>query len=177
MYIYSTNVNMYMCVLFYFLDLHKRKIPKPQDPEGAWPTSMPWSWAAMRSFSLMDLCWVSVSWWDRDTFSSFRCSRRPAWLICPTFREKQQKVSGIWCTRNFGRYERKSQDYSVYKPPGHHLGSPARCQYPPQLTLPWAAAPSTAPTIHICNGILAIKKEQNNAICSNMDGPRDCHTE
>ena len=21
------------------------------------------------------------------------------------------------------------------------------------------------------------KKEQNNAICSNMDGPRDCHTE
>ena len=22
----------------------------------------------------------------------------------------------------------------------------------------------------------AIKKEQNNAICSNMDGPRDCHT-
>ena len=24
---------------------------------------------------------------------------------------------------------------------------------------------------------LAIKKEWNNAICSNMDGPRDCHTE
>ena len=23
----------------------------------------------------------------------------------------------------------------------------------------------------------AIKKERNNAICSNMDGPRDCHTE
>ena len=23
----------------------------------------------------------------------------------------------------------------------------------------------------------AIKKEQNNAICSNMDGPRGCHTE
>ena len=23
----------------------------------------------------------------------------------------------------------------------------------------------------------AIKKEQNNAICSNMDGSRDCHTE
>ena len=23
----------------------------------------------------------------------------------------------------------------------------------------------------------AIKKEQNNAICSNMDGPRDSHTE
>ena len=22
----------------------------------------------------------------------------------------------------------------------------------------------------------AIKKEWNNAICSNMDGPRDCHT-
>ena len=22
-----------------------------------------------------------------------------------------------------------------------------------------------------------IKKEQNNAICSDMDGPRDCHTE
>ena len=26
------------------------------------------------------------------------------------------------------------------------------------------------------NGILAIKKEWNNAICSNMDGPRDYHT-
>ena len=23
----------------------------------------------------------------------------------------------------------------------------------------------------------AIKKEQNNAICSDIDGPRDCHTE
>ena len=23
----------------------------------------------------------------------------------------------------------------------------------------------------------AIKEEQNNAICSNTDGPRDCHTE
>ena len=30
----------------------------------------------------------------------------------------------------------------------------------------------------IYNGILASqKKEQNNAICSNMDGPRDCHSE
>ena len=28
------------------------------------------------------------------------------------------------------------------------------------------------------NGILLNhKKEWNNAICSNMDGPRDCHTE
>ena len=28
------------------------------------------------------------------------------------------------------------------------------------------------------NGILlSPKKEWNNAICSNMDGPRDCHTE
>ena len=32
--------------------------------------------------------------------------------------------------------------------------------------------------VHIYNGILlSLKKEQNNAICSNMDGPRDCHTE
>ena len=29
----------------------------------------------------------------------------------------------------------------------------------------------------IYNGISAIKKEQYNVICSNMDGPRDCHTE
>ena len=30
--------------------------------------------------------------------------------------------------------------------------------------------------VHIYNGIvLSHKKEQNNAICSNMDGPRDCH--
>ena len=30
---------------------------------------------------------------------------------------------------------------------------------------------------HIYNGILLRhKKEQNNAICSNMDGPRDYHT-
>ena len=26
------------------------------------------------------------------------------------------------------------------------------------------------------NGISAIKKEWNNAICSNMNGPRDYHT-
>ena len=31
--------------------------------------------------------------------------------------------------------------------------------------------------MHICNGILiSCKKEENNAICSNIDGPRDCHT-
>ena len=31
--------------------------------------------------------------------------------------------------------------------------------------------------IYICNGILlSHKKEWNNAICSNMDGPRDDHT-
>ncbi|XP_029087507.1 E3 ubiquitin-protein ligase KCMF1 isoform X2 [Monodon monoceros] len=30
--------------------------------------------------------------------------------------------------------------------------------------------------VHIYNGILAIKKESNNAICSNMDRPRDYHT-
>ena len=32
--------------------------------------------------------------------------------------------------------------------------------------------------VHRYNGIfLSHKKEQNNAICSNMDGPRGCHTE
>ena len=32
--------------------------------------------------------------------------------------------------------------------------------------------------VHIYNGILlSHKKEQNNAICSNTDGPRDCHAE
>ena len=32
--------------------------------------------------------------------------------------------------------------------------------------------------VNIYNGILlSHKKEQNNAICSNMDGPRDYHTE
>ena len=32
--------------------------------------------------------------------------------------------------------------------------------------------------VHIDSGILlSHKKEWNNAICSNMDGPRDCHTE
>ena len=30
--------------------------------------------------------------------------------------------------------------------------------------------------VHIYNGILVIKKEQNIAICSNMDGPRDYYT-
>ena len=30
---------------------------------------------------------------------------------------------------------------------------------------------------HIYNGILlSHKKERNNAICSDMDGPKDCHT-
>ena len=32
--------------------------------------------------------------------------------------------------------------------------------------------------IQIYNGVLLNhKKEQNDAICSNMDGPRDCHAE
>ena len=31
--------------------------------------------------------------------------------------------------------------------------------------------------VHIENGVLlSHKKEQNNAICSNMDGPRNYHT-
>ena len=33
------------------------------------------------------------------------------------------------------------------------------------------------PISYIYNGILhSHKKEWNNAICTNMDGPRDCHT-
>ena len=33
-------------------------------------------------------------------------------------------------------------------------------------------------TVHIHNGILfSHNEEQNNAICNNMDGPRDCQTE
>ena len=32
--------------------------------------------------------------------------------------------------------------------------------------------------VHTYNGVsLSYKKGQNNVICSNMDGPRDCHTE
>ena len=32
--------------------------------------------------------------------------------------------------------------------------------------------------VHICNGVLVGHKiEQNNAVCSNMDGARICHTE
>ena len=32
--------------------------------------------------------------------------------------------------------------------------------------------------VHMYNGILlSHKKERNNAICSDMDGPKDCHTE
>ena len=30
--------------------------------------------------------------------------------------------------------------------------------------------------VYIYNGILAIKKEWKNAICSNIDGPRGYHT-
>ena len=30
--------------------------------------------------------------------------------------------------------------------------------------------------VHVNNGILSHKNEQNNAICSDMDGPRDYHT-
>ena len=30
---------------------------------------------------------------------------------------------------------------------------------------------------HTMDYFSAIKKEWNNAICSNIDGPRDCHTE
>ena len=31
--------------------------------------------------------------------------------------------------------------------------------------------------VHLYNGILiSCKKEWNNAICSHIDGPRDCHT-
>ena len=31
--------------------------------------------------------------------------------------------------------------------------------------------------VHIYSGILLSQKELNNAICSYMNGPRDCHTE
>ena len=31
--------------------------------------------------------------------------------------------------------------------------------------------------VYICSGILfSLNDERNNAICSNIDGPRDCHT-
>ena len=31
--------------------------------------------------------------------------------------------------------------------------------------------------VYTCARTISHKKEQNNAICSNMSGPRDCHTE
>ena len=32
--------------------------------------------------------------------------------------------------------------------------------------------------VHVYDGVLlGYKKEWNNAICSDMDGPKDCHTE
>ena len=31
--------------------------------------------------------------------------------------------------------------------------------------------------VHIHNGILLCLEKEDNAICSNMDGPRDSHTE
>ena len=31
--------------------------------------------------------------------------------------------------------------------------------------------------VHTYNGILLSHKKEHNAICSNIDGPRDCHTE
>ena len=31
--------------------------------------------------------------------------------------------------------------------------------------------------VHIYGGILLSQKELNNAICSDMNGPRDCHAE
>ena len=31
--------------------------------------------------------------------------------------------------------------------------------------------------VHIGNGILSNRKEQNNAICTNVNVSRDCHTE
>ena len=30
--------------------------------------------------------------------------------------------------------------------------------------------------VHICNRILLKHEQAQNTICSNMDGPRDCHT-
>ena len=30
--------------------------------------------------------------------------------------------------------------------------------------------------MYMCNGILLSHKKWSNTICSNMDGPRECHT-
>lgn len=97
------------------LDQRENKAPTPDAPDEYQQaevpgrtalTSMPCSWTAMRSFSLMDLCCVSVSCCDRDTFSSFRCSRRPAWVICPTFKEKIHEVES-------GQISRSSADWAI----------------------------------------------------------------
>lgn len=59
------------------------------------------SWTAMRSLSLMERCWVSVSWCDRVTFSSFRCSTTPIWVICPAWERKKNNKSVPSCLSNF----------------------------------------------------------------------------
>lgn len=88
MYIYSTNVNMYMCIVL-FSDQHKRKIPKPQDPEGAWPTSMPWSWA-MGLFSLMTSAGFPSAGGTGTRFAS-GAPEGPPWLICPNLQRKNNR--------------------------------------------------------------------------------------
>ena len=52
---------------------------------------------------------------------------------------------------------------------------PKQTQKPPKCPLTRGMDKEDA--VHVYNRIVLSHKKWNNALCSNMDGPRDCHTE
>ena len=51
----------------------------------------------------------------------------------------------------------------------------AKTQKPPKC--PFTRRMDKEVVVHVYNRIVLSHKKWNNAICRNMDGPRDCHTE
>ena len=76
----------------------------------------------------------------------------------------------IWTKLNSKRYMHPNVYKStVYNTVAQHMETTCMCIYK------WM---DKEEVVHTHNGIvLSQKKERNNAICSNMDGPRECHTE
>ena len=125
------------------------------------------TWGKESSLTLLVGMWIHIVTMENITAVSQRTKNRVAiWLINPT----RGHISGE--SHNLERYR--------------HLYVHSSTSYNSQVTWKQPKRPSTDEWIktmwfiyifHIYNGILlSHKKNQNNAICSNMDGHRDYHT-
>ena len=111
-------------------------------------------------------------WWKRKLV-------QPLWRIAWRFLKKLKYRATIWSSNPTpGHISGEKHKLKRYMHPSVHCSTIYNSQDKETTQMSINRAMDKEDVVHIYNGILlSYEKEWNNAICSDMDGPRDCHSE